>query len=366
MSKKIKVLVLCGGRSPEHSISLLSAQNVIASIDQNRFEIIAVGIHKTGIWQYYPNGLDLDHPKDPQKVSLKNKGKEILLSQNYGDHKFFINDSSSFESISYDVIFPVLHGNFGEDGSIQGLCKLMGVPIVGSGLKGSVLSIDKDLMKKILIHGNLAVAKSITVRSFDIQKPIYEDIRKNLGARVYIKPACLGSSIGVSRATNQEEFEKGLAEALRYDDKVLIEEEIVGREIECAVLGNDDIRASTIGEIKAATNFYSFENKYVDAKGAQLTIPADLKESILQRARTLALKAYKAMECKGLARVDMFCLENGELIINELNTMPGFTNISMYPQLWNHDGLNQMKLITQLIELAIERNQKELNLRQIA
>ncbi len=364
MSKKIKVMVLCGGRSPEHAISLLSAQNVIASIDQKEFKILPVGISKKGVWQYYPNGLDLENHQDPQKVRLKESGKEIILSQNYGDHKFYMPSDEGLTSESFDVIFPVLHGNFGEDGSVQGFSKLAGIPIVGCGLKGSVLSIDKDLMKKILTHESIAVAKSITVRS---KKELnYEQVKESLGSRVYIKPACLGSSIGVSRATNKDEFNAGLQNALQFDEKVLIESEVIGQEIECAVLGNDEVQASTIGEIKANTNFYTFENKYVNADGAHLTIPVDLPNETIERARHLAIRTYQAMECKGLTRVDMFCLENGDLIVNELNTMPGFTNISMYPQLWKHSGIAQVELITTLIRLAIERNQKELKLRQIA
>lgn len=354
MGTKKNVLILCGGRSPEHKISLISAQNVIKSLNKDLFTMSIVGITPDGDWYYYKEGLDLRNKTNPQEIELLPSESKVLLSQNCSDKGIY--DASTFEKISpIDVVFPVLHGNNGEDGSVQGLFQLSGIPIVGCGINGSASCMDKDLMKKILRDAGIEVAPSITIRPHTKKENSYAKLAKILGETLYIKPASLGSSLGVACVSNVQEYDQALANALSYCDKVLVESRIIGREIECAVLGNFFPKASPIGEIVPQVDFYTFENKYVNAEGALLVIPAELSEEVTLRAQNLAIKTFLALDCLGLSRVDMFYTDKEELLINEVNTMPGFTNISMYPKLWEYNGVSQKDLITQLINLAIER-----------
>jgi len=354
MGLKKNVLILCGGRSPEHKISLLSAQNVIKSLDNEIYEAILVGITPEGDWYYYKESLDLENKANPKEIKLIPSESKVLLSPNNSDKALY--DAGSGDKIAdIDVAFPVIHGNSGEDGSIQGLFQLAGIPIVGCDIDGSVLCMDKDLMKKVLRDANIAVAPSITIRPHTKKENNYTQVTKLLGDTLYIKPASLGSSLGVACVSNAAEYDEALDMALSYCNKVLIESRIIGREIECAVLGNSFPAASTIGEIVPQVDFYTFENKYVNADGALLVIPAELSEEVMQRAQKLAIDTFLALDCCGLSRVDMFYKENGDLLINEVNTMPGFTNISMYPKLWEHGGISQQELLTRLIKLGIER-----------
>jgi D-alanine-D-alanine ligase len=357
MAKK-NVLILCGGRSPEHKISLISAQNVIEALDKETYEAIIVGITPDGDWYYYPDGLTLDNPKSPTDILLIPSEHKIFLSQNTSDKGIFAVKVHK-KLATVDVVFPVLHGNNGEDGSVQGLCKLAGLPLVGCGISGSSNCIDKSTMKKILRDADIPVAKSITIRPYNRADAPYKMVSEKLGDTLYIKPASLGSSLGVRCINNESEYEEALDEALSYCDKVLVESLVVGREIECAVLGNHQPEASIIGEIIPQVDFYTFENKYVNADGALLSIPAELPEGVSSRAQQLAIKTFLALDCLGLSRVDMFYKENGELLINEVNTLPGFTSISMYPKLWEHAGLSQTELLSKLIDFAYERYEKE-------
>lgn len=358
---KIKVAIIFGGRSTEHQISLQSAQNVLNSLDKEKYEPILIGIDKQGIWQLHGNVMQLNNPTIPNEISLKDVHNPLVLSQN-NNAKSIVSIDGKSELAKADVIFPVLHGTFGEDGSIQGLAKLANLPCVGCGILGSAVGMDKDIMKHVLRSSNIKVAKWVTIRN-SVHNADYEQIEKELGNELFIKPANLGSSVGVSYTTTKEQFYDALASALKYDHKVIIEEKIVGREIECAVLGNDHPESSIPGEVKAQGGFYSYENKYLDEKGAELFIPAELSDSQVKRVQTLALETYSQLECRGMTRVDMFLTENEELIINEVNTIPGFTNISMYPKLWEVSGLPQQELITKLIELAIEEHQKDSQLK---
>lgn len=356
-TEKLKVAIVFGGRSTEHQISLQSAQNVLNSLDREKYEPLLIGIDKQGLWQLHGNVMQLNNPSVPNKISLKDVKNPIVLSQNTNT-KSIISLDGRDEMNKADIIFPVLHGTFGEDGSIQGLAKLANIPCVGCGILGSAVGMDKDIMKHILRSSNIKVAKWVTIRN-NVENADYNAIEKELGNELFIKPANLGSSVGVSYTTNAQEFHEALTSALKYDHKVIIEEKIVGREIECAVLGNDRPEASIPGEVKAKGGFYSYENKYLDEKGAELLIPADLTKEQIKRVQQLSLATYSQLECRGMTRVDMFLTENEELIINEVNTIPGFTNISMYPKLWEISGLPQQDLITKLIELAIEEHEKE-------
>lgn len=363
--KKLRVAVLFGGRSTEHQISLLSAKNVIGSLDKEKYEPVLIGIDKNGTWHYNEGSLDLLNASDAKKISMGHKGKEIVLSQNTNEHQLISTDRSGTLA-EIDIIFPVLHGTYGEDGSVQGLAKLANLPCVGCGILGSAIGMDKDIMKKILMNADIAVADFFTFRKGSLKNPSYETVVEKLGSELFIKPANLGSSVGVSFVKDQEEFEKALDLGFQYDRKVIVEERIIGREIEVAVLGNDEPVASVPGEVIPKSDWYSFENKYVDEEGAALAIPADLDEATTLSVRNLAIDTYIEMECSGLTRVDLFLKEDGELIINEVNNIPGFTSISMYPKLWEYSGIPQKELITKLIEYAIERHEQENELRHKA
>ena len=360
MGSKLNVAILFGGRSPEHKISLLSAQNVFKSIDREKYNPVLIGIDKTGQWHYHNQAMSLLHANDVDKIALDDTRHKVLLSQNTNERSLIMQSDNDLIS-TIDVIFPILHGTYGEDGSIQGLCKTANIPCIGCGILGSAVGMDKDIMKRILRDADIKVSKGITVRNTadDIQ---YDSIESSLGNELFIKPANLGSSVGVSYSDNQDKFYDALNNALKYDHKVIVEQKITGREIECAVLGNHNPKASIPGEIVPKSSFYSFENKYVDAEGAELHIPAKLTDDQIKRIQKLSIDTFTVLECRGMARVDMFLTEDNDLIINEINTIPGFTNISMYPKLWEATGLNQTDLISELINLAIQENKSVNNL----
>jgi D-alanine-D-alanine ligase len=315
--KKIKIGVLFGGKSAEHEVSVLSAQNVIKALDKAKYQITPVRIN--------------------------------------GDGKF------NAEMVKrFDVIFPVLHGPFGEDGSMQGLLKLAGVPFVGAGVLGSAVGMDKDIMKKLLRDAGIPIGKFLTVKA--AEKINFSNAKKLLGLPIFIKPANMGSSVGVNKAKNEKEFKKAIAEAFKFDNKILMEEFIDAREIECAVLGNDHPMASVPGEIIANQEFYSYDAKYID-EGSICEIPAKIDKKTAKRVQELALQTFQALNCEGLGRVDCFLKKDGTVLVNEINTLPGFTNISMYPKLWAASGIPQTKLLDRLIDLAIERFRKEKNLK---
>ena len=312
-NKKMKIGVLFGGKSAEHEVSLQSAHNVIKAINKTKYTITPIKINKDG--------------------------------------KFNFNNLKNF-----DVIFPVMHGPFGEDGSMQGLLKLASVPFVGPGVLGSAVGMDKDVTKRLLRDTGIPIGKFVTIRFYD--KINFNKVKKKLGLPLFIKPANMGSSVGVSKVRNEKEFKKALNEAFKFDTKVIIEEFINGREIECALLGNDIPMASIPGEIIANQDFYSYGAKYID-EGSVAEIPAKINKKTAERIQKLAIKTFQTLNCEGMSRVDFFLKKNGSVLVNEINTIPGFTNISMYPKLWEKSGLSQTKLLDRLIELAIERFEKE-------
>ncbi len=349
--KKTRVAILFGGRSTEHKISLLSAKNVVKSIDKEKYESLLIAIDKKGTWHLVKEDLQYLDKLTQEENPIISLDNPVILSQNSGQNLLYtLNDNNT---VAVDILYPVLHGTYGEDGSIQGLAKLAGLPCVGCGILGSAIGMDKDIMKHVLISMDIPVASWATVRN-SAEDVDYSDIASQLGSELFIKPANLGSSVGVSHTTNEEQFFDALEKALSFDTKVIIEEKIVGREIECAVLGNAYPQASVPGEIVSKGGFYSYENKYLDETGAELHIPAALTPEQTERVQQLALETYIGLECRGLTRVDMFMTPEGELIINEVNTIPGFTDISMYPKLWEASGLSQTDLISELIELAKE------------
>lgn len=352
MKRKIRVGILFGGKSAEHEVSLRSAKNVYEALDKEKYDPVLIGIDKRGKWLLEDRSRFL---LENGNTKQEEKGESVaLVPESEGAITNFERPSAG-EKI--DVVFPVLHGTFGEDGTVQGLLKLANIPFVGAGVLGSAVGMDKDVMKRILRDARIPIAKFKTFRQNDVIS--FDAVTQELGVPIFVKPANLGSSVGVAKARNEKEFEAAVADAFRYDKKILIEEYIKGREIECSVLGNEEPIASLAGEVIPTHEFYSYEAKYLDENGAALEIPAKLPADTMKRVQDMAVRAFKALECEGMARVDFFLKETGDLFVNEINTIPGFTSISMYPKLWEATGISYSELVDRLIALAIERFEKE-------
>ncbi len=360
--KKVKVAVVFGGRSAEHEVSLQSARNVIDSLDKNRYEPVLIGIDKEGRWFLNENSIQLLNATDPKMIRLSAGNKEIALTPN-GTGSALISLSDNQHIGQVDVIFPVLHGPYGEDGTIQGLARLANLPCVGAGILGSSVGMDKDVMKRLLRDAGIPIGKFVTLTAKNRDQFSYAELSSMLSPVLFVKPANLGSSVGISRVTNKEEYKKALDLAFDYDLKVVVEEEIKGREIECAVLGNEDARASIPGEVIPHNSWYSYESKYIDDDGAGLEIPAKLTASQVARVQETAVSTFKALECLGMARVDVFLTPDDRIIVNEINTIPGFTKISMYPKLWEITGVPYTKLVDELIRLAMDDYEKRSRLK---
>jgi len=344
--KKINIAILFGGKSAEHEVSLQSAKNIFEAIDKEKYNTILIGIDKTGRW--FLN----DSSKFLLSADNIGEGNQIVLAPQSNGQLF--NLTKKGNDITIDVAFPVLHGPFGEDGTVQGLLKLANIPFVGSSVLGSAVGMDKDVMKRLLRDANIPTCKFMVVKS-NSTVPDFENIKNSLGLPFFIKPANMGSSIGVSKIHDQTEYQQKMKNAFNYDTKIMIEEYIEGREIECSVLGNDRPIASITGEILPSHEFYSYEAKYIDEKCASMEIPAKISSQIEKQIQDLAIQTFQATDCQGLGRVDFFLKDNGEVIVNEINSMPGFTKISMYPKLWEASGINYTELIDRLIQLAMER-----------
>ncbi len=360
MSKKIRVGILFGGKSAEHEVSLQSAKNVVDAIDKDKYEVSLIGIDKTGRWLLPNKSQFLLNESDPKLIKLNKENEEsvALIPQSGGELTNLTNDNVH---TSIDVVFPILHGPFGEDGTIQGLLKLSGVPFVGAGVLGSAVGMDKDVMKRLLRDAGIPIGDFLVFK--DGENIDFDEIVNKLGLPFFVKPANLGSSVGVNKVKDKQTFDVAIAEAFEYDTKILIEEFIDGRELECAVLGNQEPQASGIGEVIPTQEFYSYSAKYIDQNGAVLEIPAKIPEEVSEKVRELAIKTFKVLSCEGLGRVDVFLKKDGTVLVNEINTIPGFTKISMYPQLWAVAGVSYPELITRLIELAIERFKREQKLK---
>jgi D-alanine-D-alanine ligase len=362
MQSKIRVAVLFGGRSAEHEVSLQSARNVIDAIDQEKYETVLIGIDRDGAWFLNEGSMSLLNSDDPRLITLNKSNNPVsLVPSDQAGVLVDLQGGSSLPSI--DVLFPVLHGPYGEDGSVQGLAKLANVACVGSDIIGSAIAMDKDVSKRLLRDAGIPVARHLCLRRGGLTTEIKQILEKDFGYPIYVKPANMGSSVGVVKVSQPAELEAAVETALQYDLKVVLEENIVGREIECAVLGNDDPVASTIGEIGTEDGFYSYEKKYIDEDSARLIIPASLESATLQRVQKIAIAAFKTLESRGMARVDMFLTANDEIYVNEINTIPGFTAISMYPKLWQASGLSYTDLIDRLILLAIEEQAQKSQLK---
>jgi D-alanine-D-alanine ligase len=343
MGKK-KVAVLYGGRSVEHGVSINSARNIFQFIDKKKFKPVLIGITEHGEWYL---------TKD---VSSKIKRGEKLSLQLNATQPVFKTKKRKFTP---DIVFPVLHGTDGEDGSIQGLVKAMGLPMIGTGVLGSALSMNKLIAKKLLKEAGLPVADFLYCFYADRKNLKFEKIKKELGLPFMVKSASLGSSVGVSKVKSKDDFKKAVEEGFRYDGCILLEKFIKGREIECAVLGNAPAQASLPGEIIINKNyeFYTFDAKYVDGEAVQIDVPAKLASATSKKIRELSLQAFQTLACEDFARVDLFLTSSGQVYINEINTIPGFTNSSMFPVMWKQRGISFTNLISKLVALAEVRFQ---------
>lgn len=352
MSKKIQLSVLCGGQSPEHHISIQSAINVVSELDQRKYNITIIYIDTAGGWYCFPD-VEFFLKADPQALSSDHQGEPITVK--LGDSCWLsLNDPK--QRFPVDCVFPVLHGAKGEDGVMQGLLTLLDLPYVGCSVLSSSLCMEKDMTKCVLRSANIPVVDWVVVLTSTSREGLYSDITKELGATLVIKPMSAGSSVGISKVADEASFLEGLDEAFQYDRRVLVESCIVGREIECAVLGNHEPQASKPGEIVVPDGFYSYFEKYDSESRTQVVVPADLPEATIQAVQTRAVQAFKALHCSGMARVDFFVVGDQEPMINEVNTIPGFTNISLYPKMWEATGLSYTALLDQLIELAFEKH----------
>ncbi len=359
MSRKINVGILFGGQSAEHEVSLQSAKNIFDAIDKSKYNPILIGIDKNGKWSL-SNESKLFLNSDKPKIStLNQKSNEVVLIPQSGGKLY--NFTTKNQDLKIDVAFPILHGPFGEDGTVQGLLKLANIPFVGSDVIGSAVGMDKDIMKRLLRDANIPIAKFISFRSTDII-PEFEEIKSKLGLPLFIKPANMGSSIGVSKVLNKSNYLQAIEKAFDFDNKIIIEEFIQGREIECAILGNSNPKASVLGEILSEDEFYSYDAKYINDNGARLSIPVKLPPTITKQIQNLAIKTFQTLNSEGLARVDFFLTPDNKILVNEINTIPGFTNSSMYPKLWENSGISYTELIDKLIQLAFEKFDREKNL----
>ena len=358
MKKKLNILLLFGGQSAEHEVSIMSARNVAASIDRNAYEILLVYITKGGMWHQAADVDGFIRRADPAALA----GGDAVFIVPSSDGTLLVRTADCFRLASVDLAYPVIHGPCGEDGTVQGLFTLLDIPFIGAGVTGSAVGMDKDVMNRLLREGGLPVPEFL-VFSRESQGAIsFEAVSEQLGTPLFVKPANLGSSVGISMVDQREAFDDALKEAFRFDRKIIIEEYVRGREIECSVLGNDNPIVSLPGEIRPTHQFYSYDAKYVDDKGADLLIPADLDEAVIQQVQKLAVKTFSLLCCEGMARVDFFVRDGGEVLVNEINTLPGFTNISMYPKLWEASGISQRELVSRLIGLALDRHEKEVEL----
>ena len=348
MSKKITIGLISGGTSGEHEVSLISAYNIQAALDREKYDVLLIGIDKNGAWFLGSTPEFLENVEDVHQVKFNTEKLALLPQKNLAR-----NETSGSELAKVDVYFPITHGKLGEDGALQGLLELLGKPYVGADVYGSAICMDKDVTKRLLMERGIPVARYMLLRNQE-ELP-FTDAVLELGETLFVKPCREGSSLGVSKVRTVEEYLTALQEAFAVDSKVLVEESISGREIESSVLGNDKPEAAPIlGEIVPLREFYSYEAKYVDEDGAELVIPAEIDSEVSMQIRKTAVEAFQLTECRSMARVDFFLRADNSFILNEINTLPGFTNISMYPKLWEASGLSYSELLDRLIELALE------------
>jgi D-alanine-D-alanine ligase len=353
--KRLRVGVIFGGRSGEHEVSLVSAASVIRALDPEKYEAVPIGITKDGRWL-------AGSPAQKMLPEILRAGQRVMLSADPSVAALVPMDDQRAAPLHVDVVFPVLHGTFGEDGTVQGLLDLAGLPYVGSGVIGSAVGMDKDVQKRLFLQAQLPVGKFVAVTRTEWEKSrarVLQLVRKKFRYPLFVKPATLGSSVGMTKVHNAKELPAALDFAAEFAQKILVERGIRGREIEVAVLGNDDARASVPGEIVPHREFYDYAAKYLE-EGTRLEIPAKLHRAQVCKFQDYAVRAFRCLECRGMARVDFFLERpSGRVLLNEINTIPGFTSISMYPKLWEASGVSYRELIDRLIELAFAEHREK-------
>lgn len=359
---KTTVGLLFGGKSPEHDISIRSARNIYAAIDRNDYQVVLIGIDRKGRWFGVDNFVLDDNRADEEiwvsatqlaLVPGEEQGQLVVLST--GDIYAYV-----------DVVFPITHGPMGEDGSLQGLLRHLNLPFVGPDVLASAVAMDKDVSKRLMNYAGLQTAAYLCFHAHEREAIDFASVKNQLGMPLFVKPANMGSSVGVVKVTNAEQFALAVAEAFQYDTKILIEEAIVGREIECAVFGNEMPEMTHVGEVIININdaIYGYEEKYISPTAAAVVIPApNISDALMTKIQLVAKQAYQAHGCEGMTRVDMFLCENEDIYVNELNTLPGFTNISMYPKLWAHNNVPYSELISVLINLGLRRTERNATLK---
>jgi D-alanine-D-alanine ligase len=361
---KLRVGVLFGGRSAEHEVSLVSAASVLRGLDPKKFDVVPIGITKEGRW-VLPRQLPSGNTTHTELRRALSDGQAVSLPAEPGAGAVAPRQSEARSPLQFDVIFPVLHGTFGEDGTVQGLLELADIAYVGAGVLGSALGMDKEVQKRLFLQAKLPVAKFVSVlrRQWEQERETVLRRARTIRLPVFVKPANLGSSVGISKVERVGELAAAIEHAFEFDRKVLVEQGIAGREMEVSVLGNDEPQASLPGEVIPAREFYDYTAKYLE-DSTRFLVPARLKPAQARRFQELAVAAFRALDCAGMARVDfLFERRTGRIYLNEVNTIPGFTAISMYPKLWEASGLPYARLLERLIELALERQQEKLRTR---
>ncbi|MCY4170223.1 MAG: D-alanine--D-alanine ligase [Bacteroidetes bacterium] len=350
----LHVALIYGGQSTEHQVSLVSAQNILNALDHKRYQVTLIHIDQSGRWYQVASGQDLTSAKIDEMSSRE----PVTMSPD----GLLTREDRSQNPVKVDIVFPVLHGVNGEDGTIQGLLQLYGIPCVGADMLSSAVCMDKDISKRLLKEAGIQVPKFKVLYNGGRNFPSYDYVAHELGETLFVKPANAGSSVGISRVSSLMDYQTALDMAFLYDEKVLIEQAIIGREIECAVLGRNPMRVSVCGEITTSHSFYSYEAKYQDESSTDLIIPASLPDKIEREIRQLAQDVCYVLGCRAMARVDFFLDQNHQVLVNEVNTIPGFTPVSMYPLLWEHSGVSFSELMDTLILDAISSHQKRLRL----
>lgn len=357
-TQKTRVAVIAGARSTEHEVSLVSAYNIAKAIDRNKYEVYVVGISKDGVWRQYDPDHFVDGPESVGTAALSSTPISGRLTVTQCSNKFYDIDNGGAVAFECDVIFPAVLGNYAEDGTIQGLLRMMDVPFTTPDVLGSAVGMDKDVAYRLMRDGDVKVANFVMVRKGQVAQP-YEELVAQLGAsKLFVKPSNAGSSVGVSKVTSQEELDTALEYAFKYDVKVIIQQGITGREIEIAIMGNiGQQSASVIGEIvqKLKDDFYSYGNKYINDE-SELIAPAPASTELYERIKRTAIRVAELLECEGFARVDFFVDEQEQVYCTEINTMPGFTAISMFPKLWGLSGVDYPTLVDKLLQYALERH----------
>lgn len=354
MQKKLKISVICGGQSTEHEVSLQSAKNVVAALDKEQYDVTVIFITQSGAWYLLENWHDF-LTLAPQHFIHHGQSKRITVALGNPERPWVSLDELG-NAYPVDCVFPLVHGTNGEDGTLQGLFELLNLAYVGSDAQSSAICMEKDVTKNLLKAAGIAVAPAHVVYPRDELEGLYEQLCAKFGEMLFVKPTSLGSSVGTVPVNSAVSFQQAVKKVFAYDERALVEPRIYGREIECAVLGNENPKASIPGEIVLNSDYYSYEAKYLNPDSAKPVAPAELSEHLVKEIQLIAIRAFKAVHCAGMARIDFFLTADDKILVNEINTIPGFTNISMYPKMWTVSGLSYTQLLDELINLAMARH----------